>query len=82
MGQRINDKEPEEIVRLGIFQVMEGRCVFENLTAYENLMAATRTVVAVRKSANVLIWCSIISPFSRHAEIPWPDIFRAGSSRC
>ena len=43
MGQRINDKEAEEIVRLGIFQVMEGRCVFENLTAYENLMAATRT---------------------------------------
>ena len=43
MGQRINDKEAEEIVRLGIFQVMEGRCVFENLTSYENLMAATRT---------------------------------------
>lgn len=43
MGQRINGKEAEEIVRLGIFQVMEGRCVFENLTAYENLMAATRT---------------------------------------
>ncbi|HDZ91191.1 MAG TPA: ATP-binding cassette domain-containing protein [Deltaproteobacteria bacterium] len=43
MGQRINEKAPEDIVRLGIFQVMEGRCVFENLTTYENLMAATRT---------------------------------------
>jgi len=43
MGERIDKKEAEEIVRLGIFQVMEGRCVFENLTAYENLIAATRT---------------------------------------
>ena len=43
MGQRINELEPEEIVRLGIFQVMEGRCVFENLTVHENLIAATRT---------------------------------------
>lgn len=44
MGQRIDDQEPEEIVRRGIFQVMEGRCVFENLTVHENLMAATRTI--------------------------------------
>ena len=44
MGKRIDDKEPEEIVRQGIFQVMEGRCVFEDLTVHENLMAATRTV--------------------------------------
>jgi branched-chain amino acid transport system ATP-binding protein len=43
MGKRINDLEPEAIVRMGIFQVMEGRCVFENLTVHENLIAATRT---------------------------------------
>jgi len=43
MGQRIDDKDAEEIVKLGIFQVMEGRCVFENLTVHENLIAATRT---------------------------------------
>ena len=48
LGQRINGMEPEKIVRMGIFQVMEGRCVFENLTVYENLMAATRT----RKNRN------------------------------
>jgi branched-chain amino acid transport system ATP-binding protein len=47
-GRRINGMEPEKIVRMGIFQVMEGRCVFENLTIYENLMAATRT----RKNRN------------------------------
>ncbi|MCJ7595493.1 MAG: ABC transporter ATP-binding protein [Desulfobacterales bacterium] len=43
MGQRIEGKEAEEIVRLGIFQVMEGRCVFETLSVHENLIAATRT---------------------------------------
>lgn len=43
MGQRIQGRDPEEIVKLGIFQVMEGRCVFENLTVRENLIAATRT---------------------------------------
>ena len=43
MGERIDGREPEDIVRRGIFQVMEGRCVFESLTVHENLMAATRT---------------------------------------
>ncbi len=43
LGRRINGLDPEKIVRLGIFQVMEGRCVFENLTVHENLIAATRT---------------------------------------
>ncbi|MGD8294453.1 MAG: ABC transporter ATP-binding protein [Desulfobacterales bacterium] len=43
LGRRINGLEPEKIVRMGIFQVMEGRCVFENLTVHENLIAATRT---------------------------------------
>jgi branched-chain amino acid transport system ATP-binding protein len=43
MGQRIDGRDPEEIVRMGIFQVMEGRCVFENLTVHENLIAATCT---------------------------------------
>ena len=36
-GSRIDAMEPEEIVRAGIFQVMEGRRVFEDLTVDENL---------------------------------------------
>jgi len=43
MGERIDGQEPEAIVKKGIFQVMEGRCVFENLSVHENLIAATRT---------------------------------------
>jgi len=38
LGTRIDRLEPEEIVRLGIFQVMEGRRVFEDLTVDENIL--------------------------------------------
>jgi branched-chain amino acid transport system ATP-binding protein len=36
-GQRINGQPPEEIVRLGICQVPEGRQIFQPLTVLENL---------------------------------------------
>jgi branched-chain amino acid transport system ATP-binding protein len=38
-GKRIDARDAAEIVRLGISQVMEGRRVFEHLTAEENLRA-------------------------------------------
>ncbi|MEJ2587546.1 MAG: ABC transporter ATP-binding protein [Deltaproteobacteria bacterium] len=43
LGKRIDRKQPEEIVRMGIFQVMEGRRVFEDLTVDENLIAGGHT---------------------------------------
>jgi branched-chain amino acid transport system ATP-binding protein len=43
MGERIDKKYPEQIVRMGIFQVMEGRRVFEDLTVDENLIAGGHT---------------------------------------
>ncbi len=36
-GERIDGREPEEIVQMGIVQVMEGRRLFEHLTVEENL---------------------------------------------
>jgi branched-chain amino acid transport system ATP-binding protein len=39
-NEPIHRLDPEEIVRRGIFQVMEGRRVFEDLTVEENLVAA------------------------------------------
>jgi branched-chain amino acid transport system ATP-binding protein len=36
-GKRIDQKSPEEIVRLGIVQVMEGRPLFEQLSVDENI---------------------------------------------
>lgn len=40
-GKPISQKRPHELVRSGLFHVMEGRRVFEDLTVEENLVAAT-----------------------------------------
>ncbi len=37
-GERIEHLSPEEVVRRGVFQVMEGRRVFEDLTVDENVL--------------------------------------------
>lgn len=38
LGERIDKKDPENIFRLGIVQVMEGRRIFKYLTTEENLV--------------------------------------------
>ncbi len=43
MGERIHHRDAAEIVRMGIFQVMEGRRVFEHLNVEENLIAGGYT---------------------------------------
>jgi branched-chain amino acid transport system ATP-binding protein len=42
-GKRIEERPPEEIVKRGIFQVMEGRRVFEDLTVDENIVVGGYT---------------------------------------
>ncbi len=42
-GAAIHRKEPSEVVRHGIIQVMEGRRVFEHLTVEENLLTGAYT---------------------------------------
>jgi branched-chain amino acid transport system ATP-binding protein len=44
MGERIDKMDPENIVRKGIFQVMEGRKAFEDLTVEENLVVGAHTI--------------------------------------
>ncbi|MBI5572048.1 MAG: ABC transporter ATP-binding protein [Desulfomonile tiedjei] len=44
MGERIDRIDPEKIVRRGIFQVMEGRQAFEDLTVEENLIVGAHTI--------------------------------------
>lgn len=48
-GERIDRTSPEKIVRKGIFQVMEGRRVFGDLTAEENLVVGGHTNRNARK---------------------------------
>ncbi|MDD3448135.1 MAG: ABC transporter ATP-binding protein [Gammaproteobacteria bacterium] len=43
MGETINNRAPEEIVRRGIFQVMEGRRIVEDMTVIENLRLGAYT---------------------------------------
>ncbi|RTH38836.1 ABC transporter ATP-binding protein, partial [Thermus scotoductus] len=42
-GKPIHNRPPEEIVRMGIVQVLEGRRVFKHLTVEENLRVGTLT---------------------------------------
>ncbi|NNF27415.1 MAG: ABC transporter ATP-binding protein [Gemmatimonadetes bacterium] len=42
-GQPIQSLEAHQIVRRGVFQVIEGRRVFEHLTVHENLIAGAHT---------------------------------------
>jgi branched-chain amino acid transport system ATP-binding protein len=42
-GEPIHRRDPSEVVRRGIVQVMEGRHVFEHLTVEENLLAGAYT---------------------------------------
>jgi branched-chain amino acid transport system ATP-binding protein len=43
MDQPIHNRDASDIVRMGVFQVMEGRRVFEHLTTEENLVAGGYT---------------------------------------
>jgi branched-chain amino acid transport system ATP-binding protein len=43
LGERIDNADAEAIVRRGIFQVMEGRRVFDELTVHDNLVAGAHT---------------------------------------
>ncbi|MEW6172252.1 MAG: ABC transporter ATP-binding protein [Bacillota bacterium] len=42
-GEKITNMDAEKVVQRGIFQVMEGRRVFEHLTVEENLIAGSYT---------------------------------------
>jgi branched-chain amino acid transport system ATP-binding protein len=43
LGEPIHSRDPAEVVRRGIVQVMEGRHVFEHLTVEENLLTGAYT---------------------------------------
>ena len=47
-GRPIHERPPDEVVRMGVVQVMEGRHVFEHLTVEENLLTGAYT----RRSGN------------------------------
>lgn len=58
MGEEIANRSPEEIVRRGIFQVMEGRRIVEDMTCLENLRLGAFTrrdgAAAVRRDIDMV----------------------------
>jgi len=56
MGENIGNRSPEDIVRKGIFQVMEGRRIIEDMTVVENLRlgAFTRKDGGVKKDIDMV----------------------------
>lgn len=51
-GRSLKGGAPEKLVRDGLFHVMEGRRVFEDLTVDENLVAATYALTGRKQSLN------------------------------
>ncbi len=49
-GASVTGRAPHALVRGGLFHVMEGRHVFEDLTVHENLVAATYALTGVNPS--------------------------------
>ena len=81
MGERITNLEAAEIVRKGIFQVMEGRHVFEHLTVEENLLAGSYTRTDRRNVRSDLDMVYHYFPKLVTGGGRRPGTSRAGSSR-
>lgn len=79
-GKPIQNRPPEEIVKQGIVQVLEGRRVFKHLTVEENLKVGTLTQGAgtLRRSWSASTTTSPVWPTSGTGS---RGTARAGSSR-
>ena len=64
-GKRINDLDPDEIVKMGISQVPQGRRVFPDLTLIENLKMGAFTQKDRAKRDQSLEWILRIFPVLR-----------------
>lgn len=52
-GKRIDQRSPEDLVKLGIVQVMEGRRIFHHLTIEENLVVGSQRPGEIKEDLNV-----------------------------
>jgi branched-chain amino acid transport system ATP-binding protein len=48
LGENVNYMSPEDVVRVGIVQVMEGRRIFHHLTVEENLLVGSTSPATVK----------------------------------
>ena len=82
-GEEVQARSPNELVRRGCIQVMEGRHCFGHLTIEENLLTGAFTrrdgSAAIRRDIDLVY---SYFPGSPRAATPWRVTPRAASSRC
>ena len=83
-GERIDGRDPSDIVQLGIAQVLEGRRVFAEMTVDENLATGAHTVKDRRPTSTPPTSGSWTSSrvLAERRKARWPDTCPAASSRC
>jgi ABC-type branched-subunit amino acid transport system ATPase component len=81
-GQRIDKTSPEKIVRIGIFQVMEGPRVFGDLTVEENLVVGGHANRDARKMKQDMDLVFLYFPVWFSEEILRQAISAEVNSRC
>ncbi len=83
-GEEVQDLSPNELVRRGCIQVMEGRHCFGHLTIEENLLTGAFTRKDGRAADRAPTWTRSmpISLSSPSAKARWRATHPAASSRC
>jgi len=81
-GKPIHKFYPEDIARMGILQVMEGRRLAEHLTVEENLRAGGLIIPGNGRGSNgIWKWCTAIFQGSKELKTIRLAIAQEGSSR-
>lgn len=81
-GDAISRFAPHQLVRSGLFHVMEGRRIFEDLTVEENLTAATYAMTGRQAARRRSISSTLTSRACSSGARDVPDICQEASSKC
>ena len=83
-GERVDKLSPNELVRRGCIQVLEGRHCFGHLTIEENLLTGAFTRrdgnAAIRRDLETIY--DYFPRLKQRRALAWPATPRAASSRC
>ena len=83
-GERVDRLTPNDLVRRGCIQVLEGRHCFGHLTIEENLLTGAFTRrdgnAAIRRDLEMIY--DYFPRLKQRRTAPWPATPRAASSRC
>ena len=82
LGERIESKATEDIVRMGIGHVPDGRGTFVNLTVEENLRLGAYTRRDKVEMNRIFSGCIVIFHASKNGKVSRPAPFPAGNSKC